>query len=107
MKQIIRRAAAVILMAALLISLTGCSVTVRIYGKALDALSDIDLNYGRLYLADVMDAFRADDLSKVNEMGYHAGLEDAETFEGLFDQWHELEPIYGQPVSVYLYEGYQ
>lgn len=96
-----------ILIAALLISLTGCGVTVRIYGKALDALSDIDLSYGRLYLADVMDALRNDDLDKVNEMGYHAGLDDAETFEGLFDQWHALSPVYGQPESIFLSEGYQ
>ena len=96
-----------ILMAALVISLAGCGVSVRIYGKALDSLSDIDLGYGRVYLSDVMEALRADDLDKVNQMGYHEGLEDAETFEGLFEEWHELSGTYGQPESIYLAEGYQ
>ena len=107
MKKLWKRVAAVIVMAALLISLTGCGMTVRIYGKPLDSLSDIDHGYGIIYLTQIMDAFRADDLETVNDMGYHAGLEDAETFEGLFEEWHELSSVYGQPESIFISEGYQ
>ena len=80
MKRILSTIAAAVLAAALIIQMSGCSVTVRIYGKSIDALSDIDLGYGRVYLSQVMNALTTDDLQTVNDLGYHAGLEDAETF---------------------------
>ena len=107
MKRILSTIAAAVLAAALIIQMSGCSVTVRIYGKSIDALSDIDLGYGRVYLSQVMNALTTDDLQTVNDLGYHAGLEDAETFEELFDTYHELKESYGEPVSIYLYEGVQ
>ena len=56
MKRILSTIAAAVLAAALIIQMSGCSVTVRIYGKSIDALSDIDLGYGRVYLSQVMNA---------------------------------------------------
>ncbi|MBO6159486.1 MAG: hypothetical protein J6P72_09570 [Firmicutes bacterium] len=102
-----RRVLVILLCLALAASLSGCHVTARVYGKPLDPLADVDLGYGRVYLGTLMDALAKEDISALNELGYHAGAEDAITFESVLETWQALKPIYGPVTATYLDEGYQ
>lgn len=95
------------LMACILaLSCTGC-VTGTIYGKPLEDLESVDEGRGLMYMGKIMDAMVGGSVDDINQLGYHYGQEDAETFEDFWASWEEYKPIYGQIESYYLDEAYQ
>lgn len=90
----------------LILSCTGC-VTGTIYGKPLDSLESVDESRGLTYMGEIMDAMVSGTVDDINQLGYHYGQEDAETFEEFWADWEAFKPVYGQIESFYLEESYQ
>ena len=105
-KKTMRKAVALLLLAVLALSSTGC-VSGTVYGKPLDEAEEIDKSQAILYMSYIRDAMAAGSLDEINQLGYHYGQEDAETFEEFWEDWQYYEPIYGQITDFQLQEGYQ
>lgn len=105
MKKRMKRAVVWLLLGALMLSCTGC-VTGTIYGKPLDDMEDVDAAQGKLYGTKIRDIMAEGTLDDLNQLGYHYGQEDAETFGDFWEDWQYYQPIYGQVLSVNMQENY-
>lgn len=106
MKKTLKKALACLMIGILALSCSGC-VTGTIYGKPLDEVRDVDNAQALLFMNEIMEAMQSGTLDDINQLGYHYGQEDAETFEEFWEDWQHYEPIYGQIQSTALSESYQ
>ncbi len=106
MKKPLKKALVYLMISVLALSCTGC-VTGTIYGKPLDEARDVDDAQASLFMSKIMEAMQNDSLDEINQLGYHYGQEDAETFEAFWESWQQYKPIYGQIEGFSLSESYQ
>lgn len=95
-----------LLLAGVMLMSGGC-VSGTIYGKPLDPADDSDTTQGTLMFKKIMEYMRNDDFDSINAMGYHAGQDDAETFETFWQQYQDYLPEYGIPETTEVTESYQ
>ena len=106
MKNTLKKAVVWLLIGVLMLGCTGC-VSGKIYGKPLDEAEATDKTQGALFGTKIMEIMAEGTLDDLNQLGYHYGQADAETFEEFWEDWQELKPVYGQILSIPMQEGYQ
>lgn len=106
MKKTARKLLVWFLIGIVAISCSGC-ITGTIYGKALEPTREIDQSQGIYFSTLIIEAMQHDSLDEINQLGYHYGKDDAETFEAFWDTWKTLEPKYGMPKATNLAESYE
>ena len=94
MKKSLKKAIILLLLAALLLCCTGC-VTGQIYGKPIGDMEDTDKAQGILFGEKIIGIMNEGTLDDLNELGYHNGQADAETFEDFWAAWVEYRKTYG------------
>ena len=85
-KKTMRKAVALLLLAVLALSSTGC-VSGTVYGKPLDEAEEIDKSQAILYMSYIRDAMVDGSLDEINQLGYDYGQEEPETFEEFWEDW--------------------
>lgn len=99
---------ALVLVLALCLASTGCTSDLpAVHGTRLDDLSASDEAYGTTLLTLVMNDLVNRDLTSLNSIGYHAGEDDASTFEDLLTAYESFAQQYGEAQSVTQTESYK
>jgi len=106
MKKLLKKALICLMTGVLALSCTGC-ITGTVYGKPLDETRDVDDVQASMFMSKIMEAMQKDSLDEINQLGYHYGQEDAETFEAFWESWQQYKPVYGQIEGFSLSESYQ
>lgn len=94
MKKTLKRAMVLLMLCTLMLSTTGC-VTGEIYGKPVDDMEEVDKTQGLVFIDKLVGILNEGTLDELNEMGYHYGKADAETFEEFWATWETYKAAYG------------